>query len=96
MSSTVWVDGRTASRLFADALDRLGEDKRKFIRDPERVLSRPPRPVRSKWRTPNWVSNLPIFSELLWLGVIVACAIAAIIGLRHLGAAYGVIWVGDR
>ena len=96
MSSTVCVDGRAAGRLFANARDRHSDEKREFISDPERLLSRPPRPVRSKWRTPNWVLNLPDISELLWLGVIVVGGIAAIIGLRNLGVDYGVIWAGDR
>ena len=96
MNSTACMDGRAGARILANVEDGSAEDERKLVVDPESVLSRPPKPFRRKRRLPRWLTKFHNVTEVLWLGVIVICGIAAIIGLRDVGAAYGVIWAGDR
>jgi len=96
MDSTVCIDGRAAAGFLDGNQNEKPREERQYIDDPARSLSRPPKPVRRKRRLPKWLGRFRIVTEVLWLGVIVVCGIAAIIGLRGIGAEYGVIWVGDR
>ncbi len=95
MLSTACLDSRNAGRILANVRARCWPDRGEIIGDPERVLSRPPKVARPKQRTPSWLSRHQTVVELLWLGAIAIGGIAAIIGLRSLGAEYGVIWVSD-
>jgi hypothetical protein len=96
MNRAVCIDIIGAGRFLPVAEARGSEAEHSHLADPERVLSRPPKPVRRRRRMPKWVGSFSDVSEVLWLAVIVVCGIAAIIGLRDIGAMYGVIWAGDR
>ena len=96
MSSAARIDRHSARRILANVQEKRRTESHEFIGDPERLLSRPPKTAKPKQRISNWVSRHRTIVELLWLGVIAIGGIAAIIGLRNVGAEYGVIWLGDR
>ncbi len=65
--------------------------------DPERILSRRPTDGDLSTRqTQKRSSRGHIVVQVILLGIIVIGGIAAILGLRELGADFGVVWFGDQ
>ena len=68
-----------------------------FRDDPERILSRRPADGARSARQNNKRSSRGQFIlEVVLLTIIVMGGIAAVVGLRELGAGFGVVWFGDH
>ena len=96
MASSAFVDSLVARRMFDNVAERRLAKMFETKDDPARILSIPPRMARSKKPTQISRSHVHTVAAVLLLGAIVISGIAAIIGLRDLGAEFGVTWIGDQ